>query len=369
MKRIILLLLLACFALCAVPACAITVTPPSGIPTGDLTPGTRLSIETTVSDFIGGSGTTFPMSDTLQLYTDLDSPRWTVTIVLDGIDNPRPVSSARTHRISGFELEYPSSVDLKVIVNLEGEVPDVTATGDKEIIRIRQIDSSDRVRSNGEFVVTRTVLNPAEVKTAITSAKGNLEDFRTKLDAAKDDGVDTSAVETKYNSARNALESATAAGDNVGLAQSYLSTARTALTEGEELLEETVVQHAISSAEDVLADLDDTIDYFTANRSMGSDSRVVLISSKRQSVKNQIDTAKGNYDAGHYSLAERQANDALDEGKNVLAEARDLREQVESLPVFVDPGKPYLWVVLGAAVIGAVGFVVIKKRRTWDELG
>lgn len=366
--RVLLIILLTCCALCAFSATAITVLPPTGILTGDLAPGTKVTIETTITDFYAGSGTTFPGSDTLQFYTDLDSPQWNIVIVLNTIDNPRPVSTSRTVRISGFELEYPSSSDLKVRVTLEGVVPEVSTTTDKTILRIRQLDSNDGVRSD-DYILTQTVINPAEVSANIITTKSDLQAFKTAIDAAKEDGVDTSAVDAKYNAAQTALQSAEAAGDNIASAQSYLSTARTAITDGEALLQRDIVQHAITSAESTLAEIDAVLDYFTTNKSMGSDSRVVLLASKRQSVKNQIDTAKGNFDTNNLALAETQADDALAEGKVVLAEARDLQEEVESIPVVVDPGKPYLWIVLGAIAIIVVGFVIMKKRNVWDELG
>ncbi|MDO9540571.1 MAG: hypothetical protein Q7J09_11310 [Methanocalculus sp.] len=369
MKMRYLLLLLACCALCVASATAFTVQTPTGIPSGDLTPGTRLNIETTVSFATGTTGSTFPGGDTLQFYTDLETARWNIAIVLNSVENPRPLETGRTVRISGFELEYPSGMDLKVRVTLEGVVPTVSATGDKAVLRIRQLDSSDNVRSGGEYIVTKTVINPAEVQTSIIAAKADLQTFKAEIEAAKADGVDTTAVDAKFNSAELSLQSAEGAGSNVGSAQSFLNTARTAITDGRKLLEESVVQHAINTANGVLSEIDSVLDYFTTNRSMGSDSRVVLIASKRQSVKNQIDTAKGNFDIKNYALAERQANDALREGRSVLIEAQNLKEEVESIPVIIDPGKPFLYVILGVIVIIIVGFVVIKRKRSWDELG
>lgn len=367
--RLLLTILIACCALCAASATAMTVQPATGLQSGDLTPGTRVNIETTITDFISASGTTFPGTDTLQFYTDLDSPKWNIAIVLNSVENPRPIEGGKTIRISGFELEYPSSSELKVRVSLEGVVPDVTATTDKTVLRIRQLDSSDNVRSGGEYIVTRKVINPAEVQTAIVSAKGDLQTFKSEIDTAKAEGVNTAEAETKYNNALTALQSAEAAGTNAALAQSNLNLAKTALSEGRTILEKASVQHKITSAESVLSEIDAIITDLTVNLSRGSDSRVILISSKRQSVKNQIDTAKGNYDANNLPLAERQASDALNEGNTVLTEARILQEEISTLPEFIDPGKPYLWVVIGAIVILILGFVVIKKRRAWDELG
>lgn len=137
-----------------------TVTSPKGIPEGNIEPGIDLTIDTTVSNFISGSGTTFPGSDTLQLYTDLDSPRWNISIVLNGIDNPRPLSTSRAVRISGFELEYPSGTsgfDLQVRVSLQGTVPEGSTSANLTVLRIRQLDSSDNIRSGGEYVLIKQV--------------------------------------------------------------------------------------------------------------------------------------------------------------------------------------------------------------------
>ncbi|RQD82851.1 MAG: hypothetical protein D5R96_03800, partial [Methanocalculus sp. MSAO_Arc2] len=119
--RFLLIIFLACCALCCISATAITVQPATGVPTGDLAPGTRLAIDTTITEFRAGTGTTFPSTDTLQFYTDLDSPKWSISIVQNGVESPRPLTNSRTVRISGFELEYPSGTsgfDLKVRVSL-----------------------------------------------------------------------------------------------------------------------------------------------------------------------------------------------------------------------------------------------------------
>lgn len=156
----VIIFLCCCALLCVSASATLTVVPPIGIPSGDLVPDTHVTIETTITDFFTESGTTFPGTDTLQFYTDLDSPKWNIALVLNSIENPRPVETSRTVRIPGFELEYPSTSELKVRVSLEGVVPDVTTPSDKTIIRIRQLDSSDNVRSGGEYIVSRLVSNP-----------------------------------------------------------------------------------------------------------------------------------------------------------------------------------------------------------------
>ena len=70
--------------------------------------------------FAASSGETFPSGSELQMSTDLESPKWTWTLILDGVENPRPQASGRMLSLSGFELSYPSKVDQSVRVTLEG---------------------------------------------------------------------------------------------------------------------------------------------------------------------------------------------------------------------------------------------------------
>ena len=60
------------------------------------------------------------------MFTDLDKPRWTYTIIVNGIENLRPVMGGRTLSISGFELNYKTSDEVSVRVTLEGVAPIVT---------------------------------------------------------------------------------------------------------------------------------------------------------------------------------------------------------------------------------------------------
>ncbi len=369
MKRQFLLIMLACCAICAISASALTVINVEGIPTGDLTPGTELEIHFTITDFIEGEGFTIRGTDTVEFYTDLGSARWRFTFIIGGRDIDWPPRSGGRVTITGYDLSYPDDYDIRLRVQLTGEVPDVITTSDKTILRVRQLDSGDRVRSGGEYLVTRTVVSPAELETAIETAKDELNDLKEKIDSAKKDGVDTSAVENHYNDAERAIQSAERAGSNVGAAQSHLKTAQEAIAEAKSILEKTIVQHAITSAEAVVSEIDTVLNYLKTEKRMGSDSRVILIESKRESVKTQVDTAKSNFEADRFRLAETQANEALKRGGDVLAEAKILQEESDSLPAFIDPEKPFIYIVLGAAAILVIGFVVIKKRRTWDELG
>ena len=53
------------------------------------------------------AGDTFPVGSDLVMTTDLANPKWTYTIVLDTVENPRNPVGGQTLDLSGFELSYP----------------------------------------------------------------------------------------------------------------------------------------------------------------------------------------------------------------------------------------------------------------------
>ena len=59
-------------------------------PSGSLTPGTPVIVTFKV-DLSASGDETFPSADELQMSTDLDKPKWTYSLVLDGVDTPQPV--------------------------------------------------------------------------------------------------------------------------------------------------------------------------------------------------------------------------------------------------------------------------------------
>ncbi|RQD83848.1 MAG: hypothetical protein D5R96_02055, partial [Methanocalculus sp. MSAO_Arc2] len=131
-----------------------------GIPTGELIPGTELEIYCTITDFIEGEGFTIRGTDTVEFYTDLHSARWHFTFIIGGRGIEWPPRSGGRVTITGYDLSYPDDYTIKLRVQLTGEVPYVITTSDKTILRVRQLDSGDRVRSGGEYLVTRTVQTP-----------------------------------------------------------------------------------------------------------------------------------------------------------------------------------------------------------------
>ncbi len=80
MDVLILFLILCIQAVSAFSVASVTIDP-----SGSLIPGTPV----TVSIKIDASG--FPSGGEIQFFTDLDNPKWTYTIIVNGIENIRPL--------------------------------------------------------------------------------------------------------------------------------------------------------------------------------------------------------------------------------------------------------------------------------------
>ena len=171
-------------------------------PAGSLTPFTPV----TASFKIDVPGV-FPSDGELKLFTDLDQPKWTHSIIVNGIENSRPVSGGRILSISGFELNHRDSDVVSVRVTLEGIAPPVAQTSTKTIIRITQYDSNSNPVTNSQVEKTALVINTGEVVSTIASADAALQVFRTHIDERAALGFDTTAAEIKYNEAMQKIAS------------------------------------------------------------------------------------------------------------------------------------------------------------------
>src|SRR5512137_1876833 len=113
MKRFHIILLAIIASLCLVQACAaltyegpITVNPPS---VNALKPGDLISEVSGTIKLPPSGDQTFATKDTLEFYTHLNNAKWSVSIVIGGIENPAKTLGGHRVTISGWELSYPES--------------------------------------------------------------------------------------------------------------------------------------------------------------------------------------------------------------------------------------------------------------------
>jgi hypothetical protein len=118
---------------------AFTVASVSVNPPGNLYPGNSVNVSYIV---YAASGTAFSSYDDLQFVTELEEPRWTYSIAVNGVKNTRPVTDDRTVTINGFELGYRNQDEVIVYVLLQGNIPESSAQGvNRTLVRIQELDA------------------------------------------------------------------------------------------------------------------------------------------------------------------------------------------------------------------------------------
>ncbi|MHC1627121.1 MAG: hypothetical protein ACXQTN_07310 [Methanoculleaceae archaeon] len=372
MKPLSLILCALAVALMCVPAVpafevkSVDTNPPSDV----LVPGQTVTVEATLRMTPTGEWT-FTTGDTLKFQTGLDpsSVRWAYYIIIDNVmpDTPTTRGGSIIY-IDDFELQYPSETDVKVRVILEGKAPEVPDTMDISLLKIQQLDSSSlpRTGSDYNYELNRTVVNPEKVENEIETRKAELDDLKTQIDEKSAMGVDVTAAMEEYNRAKDAIDEAESSSTSEAI--SHLNTAADAIDEALLLLDEAWTEFEINRAEGIISEVDENIDFFVNNRSMGNDARVINIITKRESAGQYLTSARDYFNQNEFIRARTCAADAYQKGMEAYNLSVDLREEVEK--GFL-PAIDWMLVLIGAVIVGVVGAIVIIWRRhnRWDELG
>jgi len=372
-KCIILVILLA---LSVQVVSAFSVSTISIDPSGDLMPGTPVIVSFKV-DFSASGGETFPSSSSLQMITDLEKPKWAWTLLLNGVENPRPESTSKIMELSGWDLSYPSDVEESVRITLEGVAPTVTSTTNKTIIKIQEVDSRNNVVTSSKIDYTRVIVNTGEIASAISAKNSALQTFRAHIDEKAAMDIDTSAAEAKYNEARQKIDAAQALpSSQYTAALNYLNAAQTSIQDGEKLLDKAWAENEVANAQIPINNVDGMIAYFMGNQSTANDAKLVLIKTKRESAAGFITTANDDIASGNYAQARVKAQQAYSKGNESYNDALDFKKQTEvSFNPLAGVGKLFsssiLVIVVGVIVVVliVVGVIIYRKRSRWDELG
>ncbi|HTY15958.1 MAG TPA: hypothetical protein VMC42_09655 [Methanoregulaceae archaeon] len=125
---------------------------PSGTLIAGQTPPQRVTGSLLV-DFVPEGGLTFDSQNDLNFHTDLDNVTWDYTLILDGNPNVPQYVNGKTLDIGGWLLSYPSRRNLGLSANFSGDVPQVTASGQKTILAVKVVNGAFDV--NPALDVTR----------------------------------------------------------------------------------------------------------------------------------------------------------------------------------------------------------------------
>jgi hypothetical protein len=354
-----------------VSAAGFSVTSISVDPQGAMVPGTPV----TASFKVDVSGQ-FPSDEDLQFFTDLTNPKWTYTILVNGIENVRPSTGGRTLDITGFELNYKSTDEVSVRATLEGAAPTVTSTSNQTVFRITEVDSRGNSVTSTQVTRTAIVVNTGQVTQAIADQETALQTFRSHIDEKAAIGIDTSEAEGKYNEAQQDVNAAKALPTSQYLAAlNDLNAAQVAITAGEVALDKAWAQSEVDAAQVPINNVDGIIAWFNGNQSTANDAQLPAIITKREVAVSYISTANDEIANGNYEQARAKAQDAFSKGNesynDALARQDKLTHGFDIMGMIGGVAGSIGVVVIGviAVVLIVVGIVIYRKRSRWDELG
>jgi len=132
-------------------------------PSGALDPGDVVNVSLAV---YAASGAAFPSYDDLQFISGLDDPVWKYSIVVNGVENVRPVAGGRTLTISGFELAYSDRDEVLVKVSLRGHIPMTSVPGStKNLLMIQELDARGYTINSTIVTVSHLIGTPTPTPT------------------------------------------------------------------------------------------------------------------------------------------------------------------------------------------------------------
>jgi len=336
-------------------------------PTGDLTAGTNVSVSFKV-DMTPSGSETFPKGNTLQLFTDLNNPKWVTTLIKNGVESALSQDTGHSVFISGWLLSYPSTVSESIRVTLEGSVPSVTKSMNKTIVLVQELDMNNAVIPSSVITSERLIVNPADISRDISVRESDLWNFRIHIYNRTQLGINTSAAEEKYASAQSAIQAA----KNTGFAeaQKALNNATILINEGEVLLEKSWAEKEIENARVPINKTNELITYFTVNRSIKSDPRLAVIIAKKESADQYLSSAKDLSQLGNYAFSRVKAKEAFDKGNESLTEAINFKLDLSK----ADGGwgswlNTTTLIIIGVIVIcvAVAGYFLLRKKNRWEE--
>lgn len=358
--------------LCVPVVSAFSVTSYTQDPSGSLSP----QIPVTASFKIDTSGQ-FPSSDDLMLYTDLEKPTWTYTILVNGVENQRPVQGGKTLDITGFELSYKPGDEVSVRVTLEGTAPAVTASGDKIIVRITENDARGNPITSTQVTKNALVADPWDFQRQVAARQADLQAFRVNIDERAATGIDTSAAEAKYNEANQDISNAQAQPPTAyATALASLKAAQTAIEDGGKALDRAWAESDAASAQVPIANVDTIIAWFKSSPQWANDVQLPAIVAKRELAVGYLSNANDAIKSGSYDMARSKAQEAFAKGNesytDALARQYTLTHGIDVIGMIAGIFSNGV-LIIGAGVVMVVlvvvGIIVYRKRSRWDELG
>ncbi|ADN36642.1 hypothetical protein Mpet_1890 [Methanolacinia petrolearia DSM 11571] len=262
--------------------------------------------------------------ESLQLYTDLLSPKWTLSILIDGVSHNLPSYTGRYVSLSGFELYYDDSYSSVVKISLNGTAPEVSSTGNYTIIRATWYDyAGDTV---DEEAVEATIVNPSDIDGILETRRSELASLKSYIDEKSGLGVDTGSAEKKYNAASGAIEEAEES--DSAAASILLSSAKTYIDESYSLIDVAWAEFSIEQAESTIDIVNGMISEYE-DEGLSGDSRVWVIQSYIDNAETLLVLAKDKFSLDDYDSARDYAEQSESKAEQGYDYAVSLNEDLD----------------------------------------
>ena len=180
-------------------------------------------------------------------------------------------------------------------------------------------------------------------------------------------------AEEKYNEAQDKIASARSRPSNqYAGAQEDLTTATTAIKDGETALDKAWAEYEVAAAQVPITNVDAIIAWFKGNSSTANDQQLPTIVTKREVAVSYVSTANDDIADGNYAQARQKAQDAFLKANESYTEALARQKELSSgfsLPI--PKINSTMFIILGvvAVILVVVGVIIYRKRSRWDELG
>jgi hypothetical protein len=326
-------------------------------PSGGLIPGTPVTAAFKIG-WNAGSGEPFPSEQILDMTTELANPKWTYTPLCSGPDKIIP----GTPRLVDFGSYEICPVYDSLRVTLEGITPAVNETANRTIIGVHERPDSCAPRTCFSYEYGAVVISLTGTSQKIADATEELRAFRSHIEENTSRRIDTSSAEAKYLEAERKITSArTRPAIEYAGALDDLNAARTAIDEGESVLDKAWAETEIANARIPVEDTDAVIRWFKGNSSTAAEPGLDQIVAKRHIAANYLIAANDELGRGNFSGARADAREAYRTGNESYHDALGLQTATVCGP---GCGFPITFIAAGiGALVVAIGTYFLWKKR------
>jgi hypothetical protein len=276
----------------------------------------------------------YPGAEDIELFTELDSPVWSLILLIDGEQKAFPDQKSSHVLLSNWNLTNfnKNSSHEQIQINLAGNAPLVPQTSNNTLVRISQLGADNNSIPRSVLSVERVVVAlccESPYCPSFLEQKIELQQFRALIDQNSSRGADTSVAEVKYNEAQQKIDSAGSM-ESTHYVQIFsdLNAATQAIADGEQALDRAWAEKEVADAQEKVSQIDAITGWFKANSSTRDNALLPAIVAKREVAVSYISIANDEIGNGNYNLSRLKAKEAYEIANKTYTDALTLQRGV-----------------------------------------